>query len=316
MTPSWEPGTHYTEGFVVQFEGHRYKNIQPHRSQSDWTPPVTPALWGRLSDDSGVESHQHQRQQHHQLRDSEKQHHSAPEDRGDRPSGEIIHHEERQKHWYDFDDNHKKELEVVGGLAAGAALFAGGFAAWKGHEKHKEEQKAHTWALENWIHDAEARTAQYRQHGPRGPATWILSHDKEIPPEAIVIGQEHSWMLYICRAFYEGSIEVGKASNAFKKGAVIGYKHEEIHLGIYEILVGDMRGLRWVDANGYLNVASLGYRPVEGGRESDGTPLYIAEAPYNGAVHPGKASEKLDGAYIPYGETEKCVKSYRVLCYA
>ncbi|KAJ7190168.1 hypothetical protein GGX14DRAFT_382491, partial [Mycena pura] len=66
-----------------------------------------------------------------------------------------------------------------------------------------------------------------------------------------------------------------------KKGAVVGYKHEEIHLGIYEILVGDMKGLRWVDANGYLNlnVASLGgYRPVEGGRESDGMPLYIAEA--------------------------------------
>lgn len=56
-----------------------------------------------------------------------------------------------------------------------------------------------------------------------------------------------------------------------------------------------MNGLRWVDASGRLNVSSLGFRPVEGGREADGTPLYIAEAPHNGAVHPGKASEKLDG---------------------
>lgn len=56
-----------------------------------------------------------------------------------------------------------------------------------------------------------------------------------------------------------------------------------------------MRGLRWVPASGRLNVNSLGYRPVEGGRENDGTPLYIAQAPHKGVVHPGKASEKLDG---------------------
>lgn len=56
-----------------------------------------------------------------------------------------------------------------------------------------------------------------------------------------------------------------------------------------------MRGLHWVSAHGKLNVASLGYRPVEGGREDDGSPLYIAKALHKGAVHPGKASEKLDG---------------------
>jgi hypothetical protein len=59
-----------------------------------------------------------------------------------------------------------------------------------------------------------------------------------------------------------------------------------------------MRGLRWVDASGVLNVSGLGFKPVEGGREADGTPLYIAEAPHNGAVHPGKASEKLDGEFV------------------
>lgn len=59
-----------------------------------------------------------------------------------------------------------------------------------------------------------------------------------------------------------------------------------------------MRGLRWVDASGRLDVSSLGARPVEGGRESDGTALYIAEAPHKGAVHPGKASAKLDGTLV------------------
>lgn len=61
-----------------------------------------------------------------------------------------------------------------------------------------------------------------------------------------------------------------------------------------------MRGLRWVSAHGHLNVQSLGARPVEGGRESDGTPLYIAKAFHKGAEHPGKASEKLHGKFSSY----------------
>jgi hypothetical protein len=58
-----------------------------------------------------------------------------------------------------------------------------------------------------------------------------------------------------------------------------------------------MHGLRWVDASGKLDVSSLGHEPVEGGREVNGTPLYVAEARHNGVVHPGKASKELDGSY-------------------
>ena len=56
-----------------------------------------------------------------------------------------------------------------------------------------------------------------------------------------------------------------------------------------------MNGLCWVPAHGKLNATSLGHRPVEGGRENDGTPLHIAQAEYNGVYHPGKASANLDG---------------------
>ncbi|KAJ7072507.1 carbohydrate-binding module family 12 protein [Mycena amicta] len=313
----WEPGTYYAQGSIVEYEGHRYKIIQPHNSQSDWTPPITPALWGRLSD----QDHAGEGENKHHGQDGGNEHHHQEKQQPYTPprhEGQTVdvHHDEREKHWYDLDDKRKKELEIGGGLLAGAALLAGGYAAWKGHENHEETRKAHTWGLQNWIHDAEARTAQYRNYGPRSAATWILNKGKVIPREAIVVGKEHSWTLYICRAFFEGGLQIGKASEAFQKGAVIGFKHEEIQLETYEILIGDMNGLRWIPWEGRLNVAGLGYTPVEGGRESDGTPLFIAEAPHNGAVHPGKASEKLDGAYIPYDGTEKCVKSYRVLCYA
>ena len=53
--------------------------------------------------------------------------------------------------------------------------------------------------------------------------------------------------------------------------------------------------LRWLPFPGKPRVASLGLQPVEGGRDSDGTPFYIVEAPHNEAVHPGKASENFEG---------------------
>jgi Protein of unknown function (DUF3421) len=69
-------------------------------------------------------------------------------------------------------------------------------------------------------------------------------------------------------------------------------------LDTFEVLVGDMDGLRWVPFSGRLNVQALGYTPVEGGMENDGTPLYIVKAPFNGFTHPGKTSEKLDGTTV------------------
>lgn len=60
-----------------------------------------------------------------------------------------------------------------------------------------------------------------------------------------------------------------------------------------------MTRLRWVSCSGKLNVASLGYRPVESGcRSSNGAPVYIVEAPHNNAVHPGKASEDVEGMHL------------------
>ncbi|KAL1748613.1 carbohydrate-binding module family 12 protein [Schizophyllum fasciatum] len=322
MTRCWEPGTQYNSGDVVEYQGRHYRIIQPHRSQGDWTPDATPALWGPMG--SGGDHHQHQQppnygqqQQPYQQQPYQQQpyrdekHHDSYSGDHAQPSKE-----EKEKSWFDLDDKRKKQLEVGGGLLAGAALLGAGYKAYKSHEKHDEEKKAQVWALNNWITEAEQRTERYKREGPSGPATWILNRGKSIPHNAILVGPEHDWNLYICRAYYEGGLQIGKASDAFKEGAVIGYDDDEVSLDTYEILVGDMRGLRWVDASGRLNISSLGYRPVEGGREADGKPLFIAKAPHKGAEHPGKVGEHLDGALIPYGGKEKNVDVYRVLCYA
>jgi len=231
-----------------------------------------------------------------------------------------IPHEDRQKTWHDLDDKKKKELEIGGGLLAGALLLgAGGFATYKHHQKAEEEKKADAWALQNWIHDAQQRTEEYRRNGSQSPVTWVLTHGKHIPPGAIKGGHDQGHVLYIARAFQDGGVIPGKASDWFQKGAVIGYEEKEIQLDTYEILVGNNDKVKWVPVQGSLKIDSLDATPVDGGKENNETPLYVAQAPYGENdpidVHPGKVSEGLGGAFIPYEGTEKKVKEYRVLCY-
>jgi len=336
MLEYWEPGTQYNDGAKVLFEGVQYKIIQPHRSQSDWTPPVTPALWGRI-EVGDYEHHPHheksgqwtedrkpepyapsydqapqQPQQHqHQEPQQQQQQQQAPQ------GGATPTHEERQKHWFDLDDERKKQLEVGGGLMAGVGALAAGYYAYQKHGKNEEEEKAHLWSLNNWLREAEQRTEAFRNGSYPGPVAWVLNQGKHIPSDAIEGGFERGAPLYICRAYHEGGLMIGKACSVFKKGAVIGYKKEEIHLDKYEILVGNPHAVRWVNLSGQFNLESLGgLRPVEGGREPGGAPQYIAQAPYHGAVHPGKACEEFgNGCFIPYDSTEKKVAEYAVLCY-
>ena len=53
---AWRAGEAVTAGMVREFAGMLYKVIQPHTTQADWTPDVTPALWARIAaPDAGPE---------------------------------------------------------------------------------------------------------------------------------------------------------------------------------------------------------------------------------------------------------------------
>ncbi len=49
ILPAWANATGYAVDDVIVYRGSTYVCRQAHRSQSDWTPPVTPALWRRVT---------------------------------------------------------------------------------------------------------------------------------------------------------------------------------------------------------------------------------------------------------------------------
>ena len=50
LFPAWAVGVDYTEGKRVQDDGELFKCKQPHTSQSDWRPSITPALWQKVEE--------------------------------------------------------------------------------------------------------------------------------------------------------------------------------------------------------------------------------------------------------------------------
>lgn len=49
LFPAWAADTAYSLDVRVRCGGKLYKCVQAHTSQSDWTPPDTPALWTEVA---------------------------------------------------------------------------------------------------------------------------------------------------------------------------------------------------------------------------------------------------------------------------
>ncbi|KAJ1305777.1 hypothetical protein OPQ81_010507 [Rhizoctonia solani] len=302
----WESGTQYNFDDIVEFQGIQYKIIQPHRSQSDWTPDVNPALWGRIWEIPPCQSQKTRNPPPEQ----------RPWDQHDHTKVELSE-EEEPKSWYDLEPERRKQIEMGGGLLAGVAILSGGFLACKKPIESEEDKKALAWSLQNWITDAQRRAKEYHQHGPRGPVTWVLTKGPRIPPGAFVAGQEADGTpLYVGRTYFEKGVQLGKVSPNFQKGCVIGYDGDEIEVEDYEILIANPQVVGWAEATGTCDAQFLGFgvAPVEGGLEYSG-PLNVVQAQYKDGIHPGKTGPHLHGANITYGGKEKVIDTYRILVY-
>jgi hypothetical protein len=62
--------------------------------------------------------------------------------------------------------------------------------------------------VQGWHQDSVARTEEFRNHGPRAPATWVLVDGRDkIPNSALEAGKDKDGHpIYIARAYYEDSI--------------------------------------------------------------------------------------------------------------
>ena len=49
LFPPWEVGKAYGYGDRVRYNDVLYKCFQPHTSQENWTPDITPALWTEVA---------------------------------------------------------------------------------------------------------------------------------------------------------------------------------------------------------------------------------------------------------------------------
>lgn len=49
LFPAWAADTAYERGIRVRYGDKLYRCEQAHTSQSDWTPPDTPALWTEVA---------------------------------------------------------------------------------------------------------------------------------------------------------------------------------------------------------------------------------------------------------------------------
>ncbi|KZT70864.1 hypothetical protein DAEQUDRAFT_170695 [Daedalea quercina L-15889] len=97
-----------------------------------------------------------------------------------------------------------------------------------------------------WTADAQASTADFQKNGSPTPFAWIYVEGHNIPPNAVIAGDDRGKPLYVARTFFEGTLQIGKAGHHLKLGASIPLKGREIDVSVYEVLVTALTPSRWV----------------------------------------------------------------------
>ncbi|KAJ2753774.1 hypothetical protein GGI19_002895 [Coemansia pectinata] len=154
------------------------------------------------------------------------------------------------------------------------------------------------------------------QGGRSGPNAnrglqWVSASDGFIPDKAVQGGVEKDGApLFVARAMYKGGLHPGKAGRHIENGGcAIGFGHKEVNVREYQVLCGDASQLHWVKQDGQLSIK--GFKPVEGGHEDSGEPLYIAKTMTEGSQQLGKCAPHIKkGMSYPYGHKELTTENY------
>jgi len=205
----------------------------------------------------------------------------------------------------------------VGALAALGGIAALGIYEYKQHQAATEEHmNQQGWSAQNWTAEASQRKQMLDQAVSQGQQLpnvyWVLCEGGAVPPNAIAAGQQSSGeALYVGRAYYENTVQVGKVAPHLG-GCQITFKGKVITINSYEVIVGNAAHIKWCDEEGEVE-ETKGYNPIDGGREENGAPIFVAQAFYQGSVYPAKAGPQLKGAFIAHETHEVLVKNFRLL---
>jgi hypothetical protein len=198
--------------------------------------------------------------------------------------------------------------------------------------RQRKQKLLHTLTYQEYISTAQKQTMASQTNEAAGPE-WILTHDHNIPPNAIDTGHESNGeLLYSARAFHKNAIHLGKTSKVMQTGCAIPYHHKEIYLEEFEILVGNQNAVKWIEGSLPFISTNLRYKNeflVCGGVDKPGRSgldeifhkndpiesldLFIAQAVHEGGIHPGKVNR--DKMYISYNGVEIEKSDFKVLCY-
>lgn len=73
--------------------------------------------------------------------------------------------------------------------------------------------------------------------------------------------------------------------------------------------------MRWPAQRSFNSGDEVPHDAIEGGKEADGSPLYVARAEIDGHWHPGKFGAQTGrGALVGYAGKEKYFGKYQLLC--
>ena len=135
---------------------------------------------------------------------------------------------------------------------------------------------------------------------------WQQDQDGQVPPDVLPQGHEADGTpLWVARAIIGHAYQPGKVRGAFL-AANIPFDGNEVKVNPYQVLT--VKGT-WVQAQGGQVPANA----YVAGYDVGGEELYIALAPYNGGLHPGKVRPAFGAANIGYGGAEVKVYEYQVL---
>ena len=138
---------------------------------------------------------------------------------------------------------------------------------------------------------------------------WVDARDGAIPDSSLQFGRENGAPLFICRAEFKGGVHPGKIRSDFG-GCNIGWGGAEHTVSKYQTLVSYPTLDKAVLPSPKGDLLS---DAIEGGHESDGTPLYLCSVDYKGGTHPGKTREGFNGCNIGWGGKEISEKPFSIL---